>query len=69
MKKISIFYLGRGMKYFDFLSGARDEVFRCFIWGEECSVPTFDLGRGMKYFDFAFGPKDEVFRLFIWCEI
>ena len=45
------------MKYFDFSSGARDEVFS-----------TLHLGRGMKYFDFSSGARDEVFRLFIWGE-
>ena len=56
------------MKYFDFSSGARDEVFRFLIWGEGCSISIFHLGRGMKYFDFASGARDEVFRLFIWGE-
>ena len=41
------------MKYFDFASGAKDEVFRLFHLG-------------IKYFDFSSG--DEVFRFFIWAE-
>ena len=56
------------MKYFDFSSGARDEVFRLFISGEGQSISPFHLGRGMQYFDFSSGARDEVFRLFIWGE-
>ena len=56
------------MKHFDFLSGARDEVFRLLIWGEGCSIPTFNLGRGMKYSDFYSGGRGEVFQLLLWGE-
>ena len=42
------------MKYFDFSSGARDEVFRFFIWGEGCSISIFSSGA-----------RDGAFRLLI----
>ena len=32
------------MKYSDFYSGVRDEVFRLLLWGEGWSIPTFNLG-------------------------